>query len=192
MYDDGASLYDRRMRRRIVLLTVAVGAAGFGAGSTFGATLTDWAWQVGDGVANIGRVQGSSDMQVNATNDLNIAAHHIRIGGEDGNFEFEHGAGAPASHLNAYIIGTPTRSPISIGGGADGQDVIALLVQGKAGQTNDLQQWQAPEGKTLAAIDGKGRLRLGTVTLTLGLKRGKVVLTAVLPDGTKQVLATGH
>jgi|SRR4051794_35001260 hypothetical protein len=183
------------MRTRfVVLLGIIVAVAAFAAGAAVGGTLdTIWAWQVGDSTASVGRVDGSNDLQVAAKGDLDLGANHIRIGGVDGNFEFEHGTGTPWSHLNAYEIGgVGVRTPIMIGGGADGQDVLSLVVAGKVNQKRDLQQWQAPEGHPVAAIDSSGRLRIGQVTLATAIRKGHAVLLAVLPNGTKQILATGH
>jgi hypothetical protein len=179
-------------RQFVGLLAVASVVAGFLAGSSFGGKLSDmWAWQSGDSNANIGRLDGSKDLSLNAADTLNATAAHVRIVGRDGNFEFEHGAGVAASRLNSYYAGTATRTPIAIGGGAEGQDLVALIVQGLLGQKHDLQQWQAPAGKTVAAIDGRGGLRLGAVTLTTAIRQGHAVLLAILPSGKTEVLATG-
>jgi hypothetical protein len=177
--------------RKWVVIAVVAGAALFLAGSAVGALVSKaaFAWMSGDEGSYVGRPQGTSDLELFAGSDLNALANHIRLGGRDGNFEFEHARDRPFTHLNAYFIGTSTRTPILIGG--DEQDVTSLIVTGKQDQKNDLQQW-APGGKIKAAIDGQGRLRLGTVRIVAAVQRGKAVLTAILPDGTRQTLATGR
>jgi len=140
-------------------------------------------------VGRRGGIRRPSDLELFAGSDLNALANHIRLGGRDGNFEFEHGTGNPYTHLNAYFIGTSTRTPILIGG--DEQDVTSLIVTGRTNQKNDLQTWTLG-GKAKVAVDGRGRLRLGDIALTAAVQRGKVVLTATLPNGTKQVVAIGR
>ena len=112
------------------------------------------------------------------------------MGTTDGNYEFEHGKQVPETHLNSYYEGTPTRTPISVGGD-DGQDVLSFIVRGKLGQKHDLQQW-APGGKVATAIDGNGHLRLGQVTLTAEVGHNTVELVAHLPNGKRVVLAHGR
>lgn len=179
------------MRKGFLAAAVA-GTALFLAGSAVGALAAKaqppWAWFQGDDQSYVGRPQASSDLELFAQQDLNALATHIRLGGRDGNFEFEHGPQREASHLNAYFIGTSTRTPFVIGG--DEQDVTSLIITGKLGQKNDLQQW-APSNQVKVAIDGQGRLRLGNVTLLASIQKGRVVLSALLPNGTKQKLATG-
>ena len=150
--------------RKWVVIAVAAGTALFLAGSAVGALANKlaFAWMSGDEQSYIGRPEGTSDLELFARTDLNALANHIRLGGRDGNFEFEHAASRPYSHLNAYFIGTNTRTPILIGG--DEQDVTSLIVTGESDQKNDLQQW-TPGGKVKIAIDGQGRLRLGTVRI---------------------------
>jgi hypothetical protein len=177
--------------RKWVLIAAVAGTALFLAGSAVGglASRAAFAWMSGDESSYIGRPQGTSDLELFAGTDLNALANHIRLGGRDGNFEFEHARDRPFTHLNAYYIGTNTRTPILVGG--DEQDVISLIVTGQQDQKNDLQQW-TPGGKVKVAIDGQGRLRLGTVRIVAAVQRGKAVLTAILPDGTRQTLATGR
>jgi hypothetical protein len=177
--------------RKWVVVAVAAGVTLFLAGSAVGALASKaaFAWMSGDESSYIGRPAGTSDLELFAGNDLNALANHIRLGGRDGNFEFEHGKDRPFTHLNAYYIGTSTRTPILIGG--DEQDVTSLIVTGQQDQKSDLQQW-APGGKVKAAIDGQGRLKLGSVRIVASVSRGKAVLTAILPDGTRQTLATGR
>jgi hypothetical protein len=177
--------------RKWVVIAVAAGAALFLAGSAVGALVSKaaFAWMSGDTSSYVGRPDGTSDLELFAGGDLNALANHIRLGGRDGNFEFEHATNREVSHLNAYFIGTSTRTPIMIGG--DEQDVTSLIVTAKPSQKSDTQQWlQGAQVKV--AIDGQGRLRLGTVRLVAGVSRGKAVLTAILPDGTRQTLATGR
>jgi hypothetical protein len=164
------------MRKWFVIAAFA-GTALFLAGSAVGALVskTSFAWMSGDEGAYVGRPDGTSDLELFAGSDLNALANHIRLGGRDGNFEFEHG--------------TSTRTPILIGG--DEQDVTSLIVTGRANQKNDLQAWSLG-GKAKVAVDGRGRLRLGDIALSAAVQRGKVVLTATLPNGTKQVIATGR
>jgi hypothetical protein len=178
------------MRKWFVIAALA-GTALFLAGSAVGALVskTSFAWMSGDEGAYVGRPDGTSDLELFAGSDLNALANHIRLGGRDGNFEFEHGTGNPYTHLNAYFIGTSTRTPILVGG--DEQDVTSLIVTGRTNQKNDLQAWSLG-GKAKVAVDGRGRLRLGDIALTAAVQRGKVVLTATLPNGTKQVIATGR
>lgn len=177
--------------RKWVLVAAVAGTALFLAGSAVGALASKaaFAWMSGDESAYVGRPEGTSDLELFAGTDLNALANHIRLGGRDGNFEFEHAATREVSHLNAYVIGTNTRTPFLIGG--DEQDVTALIINGKPRQTRDLQQWTTG-GQVRAAIDGQGRLRLGSVRLVASVQNGRAVLTAVLPNGKKQVLAAAH
>jgi len=75
----------------------------------------------------------------------------------------------------------PTRTPVAVGGD-DGQDVLSFVVRGKEDQENDLQQW---------APGGEGRLRLGDITVEARIVGGMAQLVAVLPDGSRQLLAQG-
>ena len=130
-------------------------------------------------------------MDINAASDLNLTAAHVRMVTADGNYEFEHSVNTPITLLNAYFLGTPTRTPIAVGGYADGEDIVSLMVRGIQGQKHDLQQWVA-SGNVVDAIDGKGRLRIGGVTLTTRIVKGKAQLLAVLPGGKTQVLAAAR
>jgi hypothetical protein len=103
------------------------------------------------------------------------------MGTVDGNYEFEHGAQVSQTTLNSYVIGTPNRTPVAVGG-HDGQDVLAFSVRGMRGQKNDLQQWTLGEDVAVA-VDGDGRLRLGEITLVAQVVNGKAELVGVLPNG---------
>jgi len=126
-------------------------------------------------------------MTIQANGDINVSAHHLRMGTFDGNYEFEHSNQVTQTTLNSYYIGTPNRTPVAVGGN-DGQDVLSFVVRGKQGQKNDLQQW-TPGSEVSLAVDGKGRLRLGKVTLVAEIVNGKAQLVAVLPNGHRQLLA---
>ena len=171
-------------------LVGAAASAALGGGSVSGG----WLWFKGNQTTFIGSPKGPSyppnSMLVQVAGDLDMGANHLRFGATDGNYEFEHGPSSPYTRLNSYFIGTPTRTPIVVGGN-DGQDVLSLLVQGRAGgQTNDLQEWESGSTVT-AAINGNGNLRLGNVVLLTALINGRVQLIAQLPDGSTQILAVG-
>jgi hypothetical protein len=175
---------------------VAVGfaVALFLTGSAVGALTSrfadDFAWFEGDDSSYIGGPQGTGDVSLFATRDVNVQAGHIRFAAADGNFEFEHGSSRNGAHLIAYDYsanGGVERTPILIGGG-DEQDLVSLLVSGKKTQEHDLQQW-TNAGTVKAAIDGRGRLRIGRVTLTTTIRGGKALVIAILPSGEQQVLA---
>jgi hypothetical protein len=179
-------------RKGVLAGAAALALAGLTRASDAAAQVAgSWQWFQGDDRAYIGGADGDAagTLAISAEKDLDIGANHIRFGAQDGNYEFEHGEEVPATHLNSYSIGTPNRTPISVGGD-DGQDVLSFVVYGKAGQENDLQQW-APGSKVTAAIDGNGHLRLGNVVITADIQSGRARLIAVLPDGEKQVLALG-
>jgi hypothetical protein len=151
----------------------------------------DYAWMEGDQDSFIAGGSGSATgtVSVQASGDFNVVAHHVRFGTFDGNYEFEHSHSVPETHFNSYYVGTPTRTPISVGGD-DGQDVLSFIVRGRHGQKHDLQQW-APSGKVTAAIDGNGNLRLGPATLTVEVVNGYVELVARINGGKPVVLARG-
>jgi hypothetical protein len=130
-------------------------------------------------------------MEISAASDLDVTAGHLRMVTSDGNYEFEHSRDTSVSLLNSYYLGTPTRTPIAVGGFADGQDIVSLIVRGVQGQTNDLQQWTS-SGKVVSAIDGRGRLRIGAVSLTTRVVKGKAELLAVLPGGNVELLAAAR
>ena len=150
--------------------------------------VSKWIWHQGNADAGVGQLQGQQTLSLSAAQDVDILGNHIRLGGKDGNFELE--SYTPESHLNAYAIGSPNRHPVSVGGGDD-QDVVGFIVRGKQdGQTSDLQQWQVGDN-VIAAIDGQGRLRLGSIVLDETVRNGKVALEAILPNGKHQVIASG-
>lgn len=126
---------------------------------------------------------------VRSSGDVNVHGAHVRLVGDDGNFEFEHGAATPVSRLNAYVRGTGRRTPIAVGV-RDGQDVVELIVRGPAGRASDLQEWVAG-GRVVSAIDRRGRLRLGNVALSIEVHGDRVDLVATLPSGKRDVLAWG-
>jgi hypothetical protein len=124
----------------------------------------------------------AADLNLRSARSFNVNAGHVRLVGRDGNFELEHETSIPASTLRAYDVGTGKRTPVQIGYSGDGEDVVALRVAGTPGQRNDLQQWT--DGKrVLAAIDGKGGLRLGAVTLTTEVRSGVPYLIARTRSG---------
>ena len=127
-------------------------------------------------------------MDINAASDLNVTAEHLTA---DGNYEFEHSLNTPITLLNAYFLGTPTRTPIGVGGYADGEDVVSLMARGIQGQTHDLQQWIA-SGNVVDAIDGQGRLRIAGIAIATRTVKGTAQLLAVLPGGKTQVLAAAR
>lgn len=185
---------DTRVTRRNALAALA--AAAFGAlvrplagHSTPGSPTGSWDWVDGDEHGSIGGLDGTGlgTVALDAQDDLDVTAGHVRFVSTDGNYEFEHGPAVPETHLNSYVKGTPTRTPISVGG-TDGQDVLSFVVRGKAGQRNDLQQWQ-PGGRTTLAVDGHGRLRIGEILLVSEQTATGERLTAVLPDGRRRVIA---
>ena len=151
-------------------------------------SVSKWIWHQGTAKAGVGQLQGQQTLSLTAAQDVDILGNHIRLGGKDGNFEFE--SYTPESHLNAYAVGSPLRHPISVGGGDD-QDLTGFIVRGKeGGQTTDIQQWQVGSNVT-AAIDGQGRLRLGSIVLQAAVVNGNVVLEAVMPNGKHQIIASG-
>lgn len=148
-----------------------------------------YAWFKGDDRAGIGRL--GSALSAFSNGDINIHGRHLRLEGEDGNVELESGAQVEATMLNPYDIGTSKRKPLQVGGSVDGQDVLSLIVAATPGQTRHIQEWRSGT-KAVAAIDSRGRLRLGAVTLSTRVVGGHVTLTATLPDGKRQTLAIGR
>lgn len=106
--------------------------------------------------------------------------------GRDGNFELEHSPSAAASVLSAFNAGTTTQTPVQIGAGA--QDVVPLLVSGRTAQASDLQQWSAG-GRPLLAVDGRGRLRFGEVTLWATNRNGEITFYAQVAGRPARVLS---
>lgn len=179
-----------RIPRQIaILLAVAGVSASAGALTSDAAGKSGWNWFSGDERAHVGGASNTDSLELFSAGDTNVSAGHIRIVGRDGNFEFEHDKSVATATLNAYFAGTPTRTPISIGGW-DTQDIVSLINGGQTGQTSDLQQWQT-SGKTVAAVTRDGALKLKGITLSLALQSGKVVLAATLSDGSQQRLAIG-
>lgn len=182
--------------RKASVTAIGFAVALFLAGSAVGALASraagPFAWFQGDDQSYVGRPQATGELSVFAKTDVNVLANHIRLAANDGNFELEHGGGREASHLIAYDFSGDgnTRTPIVIGGG-DSQDIVSLIVDGKRNQTHDLQQW-ATAGAVKVAVDGRGRLRVGQITLTTQLVKGKAQLVAVLPGGARQVLASAR
>jgi hypothetical protein len=173
-------------RRRLLIGCSVVAAAMSGAAGAIAADRTGWVWFEGDSVASVGHPAGTEDLVLHAAGSINFRAGHIRLGSNSGRYLFEHGPSSANAMLLAYYIGTPTRTPIQIGNG-DGQKVTPLVVAGTSGQKSDLQQWTA-SGEPVAAIDAQGRLRIGSITIYPKLEDGRVVLMALLPDGSVQRL----
>jgi hypothetical protein len=168
-----------RLSRRVVLVTI-VAALAFAAG----AGAQSAGWFIGDEHSSVAGPAGTDDLELRALRDLNASAKHIRLVGNDGNFEFENRTGV--SHLNSYIAGTGTRTPLTVGGG-DGQNVIGWIVDSGLSQTADIQQWRK-NGAILSAIDSRGRLRLRGIALDLVYKRHRLALRATLRDGSTRYL----
>jgi hypothetical protein len=169
----------------IVGVTLTAAATAFAAGPWPGT----YAWFTGDNGAGIGRL--GTALSVFSEHDLNVHAAHIRMEAEDGNMELESNASVAATTLNPYNIGTPQRKSLQVGGWQDGEDILPLIVAGTPRQKHNLQEWRSGS-KTVAAIDSKGSLHLGSIGLTASLRNGRVVLVATLPNGAKQTLATGR
>jgi hypothetical protein len=129
---------------------------------------------------------GIGNLNLRAARDFNVNAHHVRMISGDGNFELEHGSSVPTSALNSYRAGSGVRTPIQIGD--RDQDVLSLLVSGAPEQTNDLQQWSTG-GTSLLAVDGRGRLRFGRVTVWVASRGGRIVLYARTSGGPARVLS---
>jgi hypothetical protein len=184
----------RRPSAKVIVAILAAALVGGIADAAFGAqSVPGWLWFTGAGQTYIGSPTSGgyprNSMVMQVGGDLDVLANHIRFGSNDGDYEFEHSKTSTTTLLNSYYSGTPTRTPIQIGGN-DGQDVLSLLVMGKTGQKNDLQEW-APGGNVTAAINGNGDLRLGNVVLLTTIVNGDVELVAQLPDGSTQILAQG-
>jgi hypothetical protein len=132
-------------------------------------------WSIGDSYTRVYTDPGSDDLNIYSVNDLNLTAQHIRMVGNDGNFEFENGNGI--SRFNSYVRGTATRTPIIIGGG-DSQNVVGLILDSGSTQTADILQIRknGATGQLLAAISANGDLR-STSTLNISAPTG-INLTA--------------
>lgn len=168
----------------VALASAAIGAVGARAGGD-----SAWSWITGDERAFVAGAADDDDLEVFAARNLNLTANHVRIVGRDGNFEFEHDRKVPVSTINAYVSGTGTRTPVQVGGW-DGQDTVSLIVGGAAKQKSALQSWKSG-GQEVASIDATGRLTLQGVALSVEVVSGKTVLVATLPNGSRQVLASG-
>jgi hypothetical protein len=129
-------------------------------------------------------------LNVQASRAFNVNAGHVRLVGRDGVFEFEHQGSVPLSKFEAFFLGTSKRTPIQIGED-DGANIVALLVVGSRGQKTDLQEW-ALGPKVVAAIDRRGGLRLGDVTVTTTVKAGVPYLVARTQAGRVFTLPLGH
>jgi hypothetical protein len=159
----------------LVLLGAILALAG-------GALAESAGFSIGDETARVFSAPNSSELDLFAAADMNLTAHHIRLGGEDGNFELENKTGS--SRLNAYRLGTSARTPIVIGGGDD-QNVTGLIMDSGRAQTADIAQFEK-NGVVLTAVDSQGHLRLAGVVLRLAYRRGTLRWVATLPDGTRR------
>jgi hypothetical protein len=157
-----------------------------------------WLWYEGTDSGHVGVQAGSKTLVVQAAGDLDLRAFHTRMMSDDGQFVFAHPKSTPTASLNAYFLGTSTRTPIQISQPEptdspalqDGANLpTSLVVAGTAGQRSDLQQWTL-SGRNVAAIDGKGRLRIGGITLEPKLVKGQVKLYALV-GSKKQLIAQG-
>lgn len=158
-----------------------------------------WLWYEGTDSGHVGEQSGSNTLVLQAAGDLDMRAFHTRMMSDDGEFEFVHPKSTPTASLNAYFLGSSTRTPIQISQPEPTDNPAlqnpaslptSLVVAGTAGQRADLQQWTL-SGKTVAAIDGKGRLRLGNITLLPQLVKGQVRLYALV-GSRKQLIAQGR
>lgn len=156
-----------------------------------------WLWYEGTDSGHVGERSGGT-LVVQAAGDIDLRAFHTRMMSDDGEFVFAHPKSTPTASLNAYFIGTSRRTPIQISQPepTDSPQLQAgaplptsLVVAGTAGQKADLQQWRL-SGRTVAAVDGKGRLRLGGVTLEPVIVNGQVKLYAQ-HGSRRQLIAQG-
>lgn len=177
------------MRKAALLVFVFVLAAGAGvaAAATLRSHANGWLWREGDASVYVGEAAGSNALVLHSPSAIDLRASHVRMMSDDGIWELVHSTKQSVAQVNAYYIGTATRTPIAIG--ADTSSATTLVVAGSTGQKADLQRWTL-SGKTVAAIDGLGRLRLGNVTLDLELVNGRAELFAITKSG-KQLLASG-
>jgi hypothetical protein len=177
------------MRKVVVVVCVVVLCAG--GGVALAAHLKNstpgWAWYQGTPTAYLGEQSGSDTLVLGAPQgSINLRASHIRLMSDDGEFVFVHASNSPTASLNAFYLGTSDRTPIQIG---DSESATGLIVAGASGQRSDLQQWTL-SGQTVAAIDAKGRLRLGQVTLDPELVDGRVELFALV-GSKRELLSVG-
>jgi len=157
-----------------------------------------WLWYEGTDSGHVGEQSGTNTLVVQAAGDIDLRAYHTRMMSDDGQFVFAHPTSTPTASLNAYFLGSSTRTPIQISQPEPTDSPTlqnptslptALIVAGTAGQRADLEQWTL-SGKTVAAIDGKGRLRIGNITLDPVLVNGQVKLYALI-GSNKQLIAQG-
>lgn len=176
------------MRKIVVVGVIVVLAAGGGvAFAGHMRSATGWTWYQGTDTGFVGEQAGSDELVLSAPDgSINMRASHLRLMSDDGQFDFVHGANADTASLNAFYLGTSTRTPVEIG---DSESSAGLIVEGSNGQRSDLQRWTL-SGHTVAAIDASGLLRLGTVTLDPELVDGRVELFALV-GSKKQLLAVG-
>jgi hypothetical protein len=177
------------VRRAVVVAFILV--VGTGGGVAYAARvrreMPRWAWYQGTATTFVGEQTGSDELVLSAPQgDINMRASHLRLMSDDGEFVFVHSKSSPTASLNAFYLGTSTRTPIQIG---DSESTTGLIVAGASGQSSDLQQWTI-SGQTVAAIDAKGRLRLGQITLYPELVNGRVELFALV-GSEKELLAVG-
>ncbi len=150
-------------------------------------TTPGWAWYQGTPTGYVGQQAGSNTLVVGAPQgSINLRASHVRLMSDDGEFDFVHATNSPTASLNAFYLGSSTRTPVQIG---DSESATGVIVEGKRGQRSDLEQWTL-SGQTVAAIDAQGRLRLGAVTLDPELVHGRVELYALV-GSKKQLIAQG-
>ncbi len=76
-------------------------------------------------------------LNLKSNSDINLHGAHIRLVGDDGNFEFEHSKTQPVARFNSYVLGTGRRTPIGVGV-ADGQDIVELIVRGTGPRKQDM------------------------------------------------------
>jgi hypothetical protein len=189
------------MRRLAVLGCVFVLAGGGGVAFAQHARQAQppgWVWYEGTDAAHVGQPAGSNTLVLQAVGDIDLRAYHTRMMSDDGEFVLAHPRRTPTASLNAYFLGSSTRTPIEISRPEPTDSPLrqnaaslptSLIVAGTSGQRSDLQRWTL-SGQTVAAIDGKGRLRLRTITLDLELVKGQVRLYALV-GSHKQLIAQG-
>lgn len=175
--------------RKLVSFTVGVAVGGLVV-LTSGYAFSDgpYTWMTGDASRFVaGYEKDSQSMRIYAERDLNVLARHVRIEAQDGNIELESSADALTTRLNPYTIGTPTRKPLQVGGD-DGQDVLSLIVDGRDGQKQPLQEWRS-SGVPVAAVDENGGLHLRGAVIMLQVYKQKYRLVARFPNGVVKPLA---
>jgi len=177
------------MRRFVVVgcILVLSGGGGVALAAHLKKATPAWVWFQGTPTGYVGVQVGSDALVLDAPEgSINLRASHIRMMSNDGEFDFVHSTSSHTASLNAFYLGTSTRTPIEIG---DSESTTGLIVAGTNGQSSDLQQWTL-SGQTVAAIDGQGRLRLGQITLDPELVAGRVELYALV-GSKKQLVARG-